>query len=77
VRARFVTLGCILSADVWEKTGADTWVLIKADEERHPALSGRGSKLKSVLNWLTVLGALAVVLGKWFQLKHKERAATS
>jgi hypothetical protein len=36
-----------------------------------------GSQFKSVLNWLTVIGALVVVLGKWLRLKHKERAATS
>jgi hypothetical protein len=65
------------AVDVSDKTGADIVDVIKANKERRDVLAGQGSTFKSVLNWLTVIGALAVVLGKWLQLKHKESAATS
>ena len=65
------------AADVSDKTGADIENVIRANAERRTVLSGQGSAFKTVLNWLTVIGALVLVLGKWLQLKHKERAATS
>ena len=64
------------AADVSDKTGADIENVIRANAERRAVLSGQGSVFKTVLNWLTVIGALVLVLGKWLQLRHKEGATT-
>ena len=66
-----------IAADVWDKTSADIQTVIQANDERRALLAGQGSAFKTVLNWLTAIGALVLVAGKWLQLEHKARAATS